>query len=163
MSTTNEKIGNLISDLRQERGLTQAELARQLKTSQSAINRIERGHQNLSLETLARISDVLQKPLVTVNSGSVNLIGPAREGIAALDRTGVETTAQPAHAIRRRSVRERFRNDLTTCHLLQAIVANGGRGVQPFFRISRLEDVPRCGKVSPYSCETIGLQLQPHR
>lgn len=73
MSTTNEKIGHLITQLRQERGLTQAELARKLKTSQSAINRIEHGGQNLSLETLARISDALKKPLVTVSSGAVNL------------------------------------------------------------------------------------------
>jgi UDP-N-acetylglucosamine 1-carboxyvinyltransferase len=73
MPTTNQKIGKLIADLRQERGLTQAELARQLKTSQSAVNRIEKGGQNLSLETLGRISDVLHKPLVTVSSGAVNL------------------------------------------------------------------------------------------
>jgi UDP-N-acetylglucosamine 1-carboxyvinyltransferase len=73
MPTTNQNIGKLIADLRQERGLTQAELARQLKTSQSAVNRIEKGGQNLSLETLGRISDVLHKPLVTVSSGAVNL------------------------------------------------------------------------------------------
>lgn len=73
MPTTNQKIGKLIADLRQERGLTQAELARKLKTSQSAVNRIEKGGQNLSLETLGRISDVLNKPLVTVSSGAVNL------------------------------------------------------------------------------------------
>jgi UDP-N-acetylglucosamine 1-carboxyvinyltransferase len=73
MSTTNQKIGHLITQLRHERGMTQAELARKLKTSQSAINRIERGGQNLSLETVARISDALQKPLVTVSSGAVNL------------------------------------------------------------------------------------------
>ncbi len=73
MPTTNEKIGSLISQLRQDRGLTQAEFARQLKTSQSAVNRMERGGQNLSLETLGRVSDVLNKPLITLNSGAVNL------------------------------------------------------------------------------------------
>jgi UDP-N-acetylglucosamine 1-carboxyvinyltransferase len=73
MSTTNQKIGHLITQLRHERGMTQAELARKLKTSQSAINRIERGGQNLSLETVAHISDALQKSLVTVSSGAVNL------------------------------------------------------------------------------------------
>lgn len=73
MSDTNAKIGKLISQIRQERGLTQAEFARRLKTSQSAINRIEKGGQNLSLETLGRISDVLNKPLITLNSGAVNL------------------------------------------------------------------------------------------
>lgn len=73
MSSTNEKIGDLICQIRQERGLTQAEFARRLGTSQSAVNRIEHGKQNLSLETLARISDVLQKPLISINEGAVNL------------------------------------------------------------------------------------------
>ena len=71
--TTNEKIGQLIHQVRQERGLTQAAFARKLGTSQSAVNRIEHGHQNLSLETLGRISDVLNKPLISLNTGAVNL------------------------------------------------------------------------------------------
>ncbi|HYH75113.1 MAG TPA: UDP-N-acetylglucosamine 1-carboxyvinyltransferase [Candidatus Saccharimonadales bacterium] len=73
MITTNEKIGQLIAQIRQERGLTQAEFAKQLGTSQSAINRIEHGKQNLSLETLGRISDVLNKQLISLSSGAVNL------------------------------------------------------------------------------------------
>lgn len=70
---TNEKIGSLISHIRQERGLTQATLAQKLGTSQSAVNRIEKGHQNLSLETLGRISDVLNKQIISISSGSINL------------------------------------------------------------------------------------------
>lgn len=73
MSTTNEKIGNLIYQIRQERGLTQSEFAKKLGTSQSAVNRIEHGRQNLSLETLGRISDVLQKPLISLSQGAVSL------------------------------------------------------------------------------------------
>lgn len=73
MDSTNQKIGNLIYQVRQERGLTQAEFARKLGTSQSAVNRIEHGKQNLSLETLGRISEVLQKPLISLNEGAVNL------------------------------------------------------------------------------------------
>lgn len=73
MQTTNEKIGQLIYQLRQERNLTQAEFARKLNTSQSAVNRIEHGKQNLSLETLGRISDVLKKPLISISGGAVNL------------------------------------------------------------------------------------------
>lgn len=73
MSTTNEKIGQLIYQVRQERGLTQAEFARQLGTSQSAVNRIEHGRQNLSLETLGRISEVLHKPLISLGSNAINL------------------------------------------------------------------------------------------
>ena len=61
------KIGKLISDTRQSRGLTQTQLAEALGTSQSAINRIEKGGQNISLEMLARISDVLSSGLVSLN------------------------------------------------------------------------------------------------
>jgi len=73
MLTTNEKIGQLISQIRQERGLTQAEFARRLGTSQSAVNRMERGNQNLSLETMARISDTLNKQLISLSGGALNL------------------------------------------------------------------------------------------
>lgn len=73
MITTNEKIGQLIYHVRQERGMTQAEFAKRLGTSQSAVNRIEKGKQNLSLETLGRISDVLNKQIVSIGEGSINL------------------------------------------------------------------------------------------
>jgi len=73
MATTNEKIGDFIARVRQERGLTQAEFANRLGTSQSAVNRIEKGRQNLSLETLGRLSDVLNKQIISLDTGSVNL------------------------------------------------------------------------------------------
>lgn len=73
MPTTNQKIGQLIAQVRQEKGLTQAEFARRLNTSQSAVNRMEHGRQNLSLETLGRISDVLNKQLISLSSGAINL------------------------------------------------------------------------------------------
>jgi UDP-N-acetylglucosamine 1-carboxyvinyltransferase len=74
MSTTNEKIGQLIAQVRSDKGLTQAEFARRLNTSQSAVNRMEHGRQNLSLETMGRISDVLNKQLISINSGAINLL-----------------------------------------------------------------------------------------
>ncbi|MBW3568684.1 UDP-N-acetylglucosamine 1-carboxyvinyltransferase [Candidatus Parcubacteria bacterium] len=73
MANTNEKIGSLIYQIRQERGLTQAEFARRLGTSQSAVNRIEKGRQNLSLDTLGRISDVLNKQIISLGGDTVNL------------------------------------------------------------------------------------------
>src|ERR1700712_5193509 len=73
MATTNEKIGDFIARVRQERGMTQAEFATRLNASQSAVNRIEKGKQNLSLETLARLSDALNKQIISLGSGSVNL------------------------------------------------------------------------------------------
>ncbi len=73
MQSSNKKIGQLIAQLRQEKGLTQAEFARRLGTSQSAVNRMEHGRQNLSIETLGRISDVLNKQLISINQGAINL------------------------------------------------------------------------------------------
>ena len=64
------KIGKLISELRTSHGLTQTQLADELGTSQSAINRIERGAQNVSLEIIARISDVLNSEIISLGSSS---------------------------------------------------------------------------------------------
>lgn len=71
--TQNQKLGHFISQIRQDKNLTQKEFAELLGTSQSAINRIEQGKQNLSLDTIVRISDALKKQIITINSGGVNL------------------------------------------------------------------------------------------
>ncbi|MGH3387227.1 MAG: helix-turn-helix domain-containing protein, partial [Nocardioidaceae bacterium] len=67
------RIGKLIRDARKHRGWTQSQLAEQLGTSQSAVNRIERGHQNLSLEMLARIGDALDSEIVSLGGGPTHL------------------------------------------------------------------------------------------
>ncbi|MDQ6686533.1 MAG: UDP-N-acetylglucosamine 1-carboxyvinyltransferase [Actinomycetota bacterium] len=67
------RIGTLIRDARKHRGWTQAQLAEVLSTSQSAINRIERGHQNLTLEMLARIGEALDSPMLSLGSGPTHL------------------------------------------------------------------------------------------
>ena len=63
-----DRIGSLIRDARRHRGWTQARLADALGTSQSAINRIEQGNQNLSIEMLGRISAALDEDIVTIGS-----------------------------------------------------------------------------------------------
>jgi UDP-N-acetylglucosamine 1-carboxyvinyltransferase len=74
------RIGNLIRVARKHREWTQAELAEVLGTSQSAVNRIERGHQNLSLEMLARIGEALDSEIVSLGAGPTHLrvVGPTR-------------------------------------------------------------------------------------
>src|ERR1700712_1476417 len=67
------RIGNIIRDARKHRGLTQQQLAERLSTSQSAINRIEKGHQNLSLEMLARIGAALDSEIVALGAGPTHL------------------------------------------------------------------------------------------
>lgn len=66
-------IGQLISRLREQKGLTQAQFASSLKTSQSAVARMENGLQNLSTEMLEKIGDILKKPLIALAGDSVNL------------------------------------------------------------------------------------------
>lgn len=67
------KIGTFIQETRQSKGMTQADLAKKLGTSQSAINRIEKGGQNISLDMLGRISEVLSSQIVTLNqAGTIN-------------------------------------------------------------------------------------------
>ncbi|MDR1197054.1 MAG: UDP-N-acetylglucosamine 1-carboxyvinyltransferase [Candidatus Nomurabacteria bacterium] len=67
------RIGRMIQHQRQSRQMTQSELAGAINTSQSAINRIEKGKQNISLEMLARISEVLSSDIISLNrSGKVN-------------------------------------------------------------------------------------------
>jgi UDP-N-acetylglucosamine 1-carboxyvinyltransferase len=73
MQDTNRKIGRLIYQIRQERGLTQAAFAKKLGTSQSAVNRIEHGKQNLTLDTIGHISDVLDKQIISLMGRAVNL------------------------------------------------------------------------------------------
>jgi UDP-N-acetylglucosamine 1-carboxyvinyltransferase len=67
------RIGHLIRDARKHRGWTQQQLADVLNTSQSAVNRIERGHQNLSLEMLARIGEALDSQIVSIGTGPAHL------------------------------------------------------------------------------------------
>ncbi len=73
MSKKLAHIGKLIQKLREERAVTQEELAARLGSTQSAIARIEKGEQNLSTETLSKISDVLGQDVVSVGTGALNI------------------------------------------------------------------------------------------
>ncbi len=58
-------VGDLIQRARLSKNITQAELAEKVGTSQSAINRIENGKQNVSLDMIEKISSVLKVGLLT--------------------------------------------------------------------------------------------------
>ncbi len=68
-----ENIGSMISQIRETKGMTQSELAEKTDTTQSVIARIEKGDQNLSTETLSKISAALNHPIVTLAPhGTIN-------------------------------------------------------------------------------------------
>ncbi len=63
------QIGAFIAKIREERGLTQADLAKKIDTTQSVIARIEKGEQNLSAKTLASISKALDREIISLSKG----------------------------------------------------------------------------------------------
>lgn len=60
-------IGQVIARLRMQHGWTQTQLAEKLGTSQSAIHRIEKGRQNISLDLIKKFSEVLGGQILSVN------------------------------------------------------------------------------------------------
>jgi len=61
------KIGTFIRYLREERGLTQAEFAKALGSSQSAVARMEKGEQNLTISQLAKMSELLGRQILSLS------------------------------------------------------------------------------------------------
>jgi UDP-N-acetylglucosamine 1-carboxyvinyltransferase len=129
------KIGKLIQENRQARGLTQTQLAEALETSQSAINRIEKGGQNISLEMLARISEVLSSEIVSLNqAGKINFrINGGKKLSGSIE---VKTSKNAAVG------------------LLCASLLN--RGKTTFRRVARIEEVNRIIEV----LQSIGVRVR---
>lgn len=130
-----QKIGALIQKTRQARNMTQAELAEAVGTSQSAINRIEKGGQNLSLEMVARISEVLSSQIMQLNrSGKTNFV--VNGGKKLSGSIAVKTSKNAAVG------------------LLCASLLN--RGTTTLRRVARIEEVNRIIEV----LESIGVRIR---
>lgn len=101
--------------------MTQSEFAAALGTSQSAVNRIERGGQNVSLEMLARIGEVLSSEIITLNTHGNSLqVTGGRRLHGSIE---VKTSKNAAVA------------------LLCAALLN--KGVTTLHRVARIEEVNR--------------------
>jgi len=66
------QIGNLISEIRERKGMTQSAFAKRLETTQSVIARIESGEQNLTTEMISKISEALGSEIMSVSRGIIN-------------------------------------------------------------------------------------------
>jgi UDP-N-acetylglucosamine 1-carboxyvinyltransferase len=129
-----QNIGHRIADMRETKGITQAELAKKLKTTQSAIARIESGKQNVSADMLKRIGNALGKNLITLSPGTVNI---QIEGGKKLAGT-IETNTSKNGAV----------------GLLCASLLN--RGTTTLHRMPRIEEVHRIIEV----LESIGVRVE---
>ena len=65
--TYQQLIGETVEHLRMEKGWTQEELAKAVGSSQSAIHRIEKGGQNISLEMVKKLSEALGTQILSIN------------------------------------------------------------------------------------------------
>jgi len=129
-----KNIGHRIADMRETTGMTQAALAKKLKTTQSAIARIEAGKQNVSADMLKRIGQALGKNLITLSPGTVNI---QIEGGKKLSGT-IETNTSKNGAV----------------GLLCASLLN--RGTTTLHHMPRIEEVHRIIEV----LESIGVRVE---
>jgi UDP-N-acetylglucosamine 1-carboxyvinyltransferase len=127
-------IGQQIADLRETQGMTQGELAKHLKTTQSAIARIESGKQNVSADMLKKISRALKKNLVTLSPGTMNL---SINGGKKLHGTVTTSTSKNG-----------------AVGLLCASLLNAGKTV--LRRVPRIEEVHRIIEV----LQSIGMRVE---
>lgn len=67
------RIGSMINKIREDQNMTQEDLANKIDTTQSVVARIEKGEQNLSTETLSKISKALNHEIISfAPQGTVN-------------------------------------------------------------------------------------------
>ena len=65
-----EVIGETIEQMRLQKGWTQGDLAEAVGSSQSAIHRIEKGGQNVSLEMIKKLSNALGTQILSINDSA---------------------------------------------------------------------------------------------
>ena len=130
------QIGKHVADLRETKGMTQKELAKLLKTTQSAIARLEAGKQNVSAEMLAKLGRALKSSLVTFSPGTMSL---EIDGGRKL-KGSVTTSTSKNGAV----------------GLLCAALLN--RGTTTLRKVPRIEEVHRLIEV----LESIGMRVEWH-
>lgn len=128
-----EVIGETIEQLRLEKDWTQEDLANAVNSSQSAIHRIEKGSQNVSLEMIKKLSEALGTQILSIND-SMSQGFRIRGGKELSGELTINTSKNAAVA------------------LLCASLLNSGRTV--LHRVARIEEVYRIIEV----LESIGIK-----
>ncbi len=133
--TYQEIIGETIEQMRLERGWTQTELAERVGSSQSAVHRVEKGGQNVSLEMVKKFSEAFGTQILSIND-SVSQSFRINGGKELKGEITVNTSKNAAVA------------------LLCAALLNTGRTV--LHRVARIEEVFRIIEV----LESIGVKCR---
>ncbi|MBR3132413.1 UDP-N-acetylglucosamine 1-carboxyvinyltransferase [Candidatus Saccharibacteria bacterium] len=133
MKTYQQVIGETVEHMRTEKGWTQGDLAKAVGSSQSAIHRIEKGGQNVSLEMIKKLSEALGNQILSIND-SVSQSFRIRGGQELMGEITINTSKNAAVG------------------LLCAALLNEGRTV--LHRVARIEEVFRIIEV----LESIGVK-----
>ena len=131
--TYQQVIGETIEQMRLEKGWTQGDLANAVGSSQSAIHRIEKGGQNISLEMVKKLSEALGNQILSIND-SVSQSFRIRGGKELSGEITINTSKNAAVG------------------LLCAALLNSGKTV--LHRVARIEEVFRIIEV----LESIGVK-----
>ncbi len=133
--TYQQVIGETVEHMRLEKGWTQDELAKMVGSSQSAIHRIEKGRQNVSLSMIKKLSEALGSQILSIND-SASQSFRIRGGKELSGEITVNTSKNAAVA------------------LLCASLLNTGKTV--LHRVARIEEVSRIIEV----LESIGVKYR---
>lgn len=133
--TYQQVIGETIEHMRTKKGWTQEDLAKAVGSSQSAIHRIEKGGQNISLEMVKKLSEALGTQILSIND-SVSQSFRVRGGKELSGEITVNTSKNAAVG------------------LLCAALLNSGRTV--LHRVARIEEVFRIIEV----LESVGVKCR---
>ena len=131
--TYQEVIGETVEQMRLEKGWTQEDLAREVGSSQSAIHRIEKGGQNISLTMIKKLSEALGNQILSIND-TVSQSFRIRGGKELSGEIAINTSKNAAVG------------------LLCAALLNTGKTV--LHRVARIEEVFRIIEV----LESIGVK-----
>ncbi|MBR3139101.1 UDP-N-acetylglucosamine 1-carboxyvinyltransferase [Candidatus Saccharibacteria bacterium] len=131
--TYQQLIGETVEHLRTEKGWTQGELAEKVGSSQSAIHRIEKGGQNVSLEMINKLSEAFGTQILSIND-SVSQSFRIRGGKELSGEITINTSKNAAVG------------------LLCAALLNSGKTI--LHRVARIEEVFRIIEV----LESVGVK-----
>src|SRR5687767_8031951 len=96
-----------------------------------------------------------------MSEAGLELVG--REGVAVVGIAVLVAPGEPAHPLLGGAVGPGLLVDATRRFLLDPVVADGRRSVEPLLEVAALEDRPLVSGERPDSCEAVGLELLTDR
>lgn len=97
-----------------EKGISQVQLADKLGVSPQMVNKIVKGKENLTLETISRIGEVLATTLIEV---PIPLIKVSRRTVSHSERIGIRATRTRLNQVNTQIIREYIVIDRTSYDL----------------------------------------------